>query len=574
MRLALVLFAAWIFSVSLNSLTLTELGNWPKFKFRIDDGRSAQPEVYGKKLFVKGVFSETLAVFDITQPDDPKPIGGCSKEWQCDLLSTAKAEGQVMPTSQPGSQWFTPNNTVAAAATLDQYAYVVTKDEFLLRIYDVSKLLPVLKGSLLDTNSVDIRSRIGPIVVAAGFGYIASDLGFLTVVDVRDPTAPQVVNTFPLTGYPLDVEIAGKYAFVSGLTTLQVLDISEPRNPERVASWGSVATDLGVREYYPGTWRLKRVDDLLYLGCTDGLYMIDVSAPRSPRRIGVYRDWRRYIVDVALEGNLASVVSPTTPAGGLLLIDISDPTAPVALGEERTYGYYDRVALSRNIAMVAEGYLVGTIDIRNPTKPQFINVQRQILDSHGYTKSIVLTNNRAFIGTFPGLQIVDMADPFNPHLLGVYTNGPATNVTTRMATDIALVNDLAFLAVEETGLVVLDVANPSNPTVLAQVATLGEPQSVKVVGDMVYFVDGTAGLRIFKMDGVPLPRPRLTISAVDGQITLKWAEEFHGWTLQRSFDSGPLRWEDITGSEQSTAFSVVAQRNVELFRLSKPGTSE
>ncbi len=97
-------------------------------------------------------------------------------------------------------------------------------------------------------------------------------------------------------GGPYAVAVNGNYAYVGVSGGLQVIDVSNPANPQRVGGyatnrWGSDGSDVAVSGNYA------------YVAATlEGLLVIDVSNPANPQRVGGYDNSGRAYV-VAESGN-------------------------------------------------------------------------------------------------------------------------------------------------------------------------------------------------------------------------------------------------------------------------------
>ena len=107
---------------------------------------------------------------------------------------------------------------------------------------------------------------------AGGYAYVANGYG-LEVVDVSDPTSPEVVGHYDPLGYGLKVAVAGDYAYLAvasgfpGLMnwwTFDVVDVSDPTIPYAVGYGGTPgqAVDVAV------------AGDYAYVACLDGGFVV------------------------------------------------------------------------------------------------------------------------------------------------------------------------------------------------------------------------------------------------------------------------------------------------------------
>ncbi len=153
----------------------------------------------------------------------------------------------------------------------DQTAFVVNNQG--LVILDVSdpdrpKKISAVKG-LSPSFAVDLFGH---------FAYIGGE-GGLAVVNVEDPKNPRLIGRF-FKGETINVlKTAGDYAFmITSGNFLKILSLHNPESPQEIGQFND-----GGRYYYHA---LGSRDDVLYLADLEqGLELIDVSNPRSPRKI-------------------------------------------------------------------------------------------------------------------------------------------------------------------------------------------------------------------------------------------------------------------------------------------------
>ncbi len=91
-----------------------------------------------------------------------------------------------------------------------------------------------------------------------------------------------------------------------------------------------------------------------------------------------------------------------------------------------------------------------------------------------------------------GLLVLDVSNPSVPTLLGSYdTPGNASDVTINGTT--------AYVAAGEAGLVLIDVSESTNPTLLGSYDTPGYAYDVTVDGTIAYVASGYDGLHILRL---------------------------------------------------------------------------
>ncbi|MFX0126018.1 MAG: LVIVD repeat-containing protein [Candidatus Hodarchaeota archaeon] len=142
--------------------------------------------------------------------------------------------------------------------------------------------------------------------------------------------------------------------------------------------------------------------------------------------------------DVQVVGNTAYMVDTTDDnPGGLVIIDISDPSIPKKLGSYYNGGLPSSLFIAKEIAYLPARDL--------------------------------------------GLQLVNVSDPINPQEIGNFYDGGR-------ATCVQIVGDLAFVADNDDGLEILNVSDPTHPTEVSQYRPYGTYFHKLVISDSLAYV--------------------------------------------------------------------------------------
>ncbi|MCX5983875.1 MAG: DUF4347 domain-containing protein [Nostocales cyanobacterium LacPavin_0920_SED1_MAG_38_18] len=117
----------------------------------------------------------------------------------------------------------------------------------------------------------------------------------------------------------------------------------------------------------------------------------------------------------------------------------------------------------------------------------------------GFARGVQVVGNYAYVaGDGSGLQIIDISNPTTPTLKGNYnTSGNASNVQ--------VVGNYAYVADQNSGLQIIDISNPTNPTLKGNYDTSGHARGVQVVGNYAYVADGYSGLQIIDISNPTTP---------------------------------------------------------------------
>jgi hypothetical protein len=375
------------------------------------------------------------------------------------------------------------------------------------------------------------------IQVSGSYAYLASTYqGFIgtessiVITDVSDPDGPRIVGKVHDFDGVEGIKVSGERLFVIGERgeedrawshplTLRIVDISDPKNPERV--WISGA--------YRGSL-IDVVDDSLFLADRDGLQIIDVADPSNPIDVGLFEaNW--VPSDLAVEGGFAYVALPEE---GLRIIDASDPANPVEVGSlSNTWEALDLAVLD-GFAYVADGAGgLRVIDASNPAAP----VEVATLETGREAKYVSVDGSHAIVGLVDkDIWIIDLSNPAKPKRVHLFaTEGPAlaavlSSTTAYMteggsdslsnsrfrvvdlsvpdspverasfgyrsaAMDVAVADGVRYIASGDTGLYVSDDADP-NESFRGFLDTPGFALGVTPHGDVALVADGHKGLRV------------------------------------------------------------------------------
>jgi hypothetical protein len=338
--------------------------------------------------------------------------------------------------------------------------------------------------------SVDTPGTAHGVTVAGYMAYVADNYG-LQIIDISDPRDPQIIGSVITPGSAHGVSITGDRAYVAaGYTGLQVIAISDPRDPQIV---GSVTTP----DYARG---ISVAGHMAYVADDDsGLQVIDISDPRDPQIIGSVLT-PGYARGVAVAGDLAYVASPDS---GLQIIDIGDPQNPQIIGCLGTVEPY-AVSVSGSYAYVADGDAgLEVIDISDPQNPEIIGSA----DTKGAI-AITIMGDKAYVGG-SGLHVIDISDPQNPEIIGSLG-------TVGIAEGISVLGSYAYVADGDAGFQIIDTSDPQIPRVIGSVDTPKDAIKVAVVGDKAYVADGDSGLQVVDISD---PQAPLIIGSADTPYT-------------------------------------------------------
>jgi hypothetical protein len=372
----------------------------------------------------------------------------------------------------------------------------------------------------VDNELVSLVGQLGgpsqAVAIYGDYAYVGVGL-HVVVLNIADPRNLHFVGqSDPLRDYPKEIVVVNNYAYVTygqdyccytGGRDLLILDVSDAAAPRQVA----VYETLGNAEH------MALIGNYLYLAessgenqneYTDsGVRILNIENPIHPREEAFYNiladvehSNAQQLIDLEIVEGYAYVTVGYyggAEAGGLRVLDLTNPSMPVEVGALDTPHRVKRIVVAGDYAYLGEEGIFAAVPdvglrvvkISDPTRP----TQVGFYDVPGRTEDLTIAGNFLYVVNIAlegdGLRILDVSDPTQPRQVAIYDT-PGT------ARGIAVVRDYAFIADEDEGLRVLNVAAPSPPQLLGSYDSPGQTLGFDLLGDYAYVADGTAGLNI------------------------------------------------------------------------------
>lgn len=226
-----------------------------------------------------------------------------------------------------------------------------------------------------------------------------------------------------------------------------------------------------------------------------GLRIIDVSNPSSPFEVG-YCDSTSSSIHVSVEGLYAYV-------GGryqcLDVINIQNPAAPYIEGVytmPSSNGIFNIDIVQQRAYCISSNYCPSpqsfrAIDISTPSNPTFID-SCLAGQGTGMHQGLVVDGNYAYVISYsaPKFLVIDISDVYNMHEVA------SCSLPYWFAYDLQKVDTLIYAAVLDDGMLVINVANPLAPQIIAQFQTAGRAMGIHIDNDLAYIAARDSGLRV------------------------------------------------------------------------------
>ncbi len=317
------------------------------------------------------------------------------------------------------------------------------------------------------------------VYVKGNYAYCSAGYAGLDIINIANPANPKKVGNYDTPGHTYDAWIKGNYAYAAdGQSGLHIIDITSPSSPKSIGSCDTPGTCASVYVY----------GNYAYIADGySGLQIIDVSTPSAPTLVGNFPTAHR-TNSVYVVGNYAYVIMGEWDSeideifGGLIILDISNPTSPQQVGT-LNLPCATRIYVSGNYAFItiALGNFtsggLAIIDVTTPSSPAQVEFLQE--SNSGYEDIDIKGNYAYCVSGFNGLVIMDIGNPTNPIILsGDDTPGRGYGVH--------ISGNYTYVASRGGGLQVIDVSDRTYPVLTGTYDTSGRMDYLGVSGNHVY----------------------------------------------------------------------------------------
>lgn len=548
-------------------------------------------ELDGDRLYAAG--GGQLHVIDVSRRQTPRPLGAPISREICQI----DVQGGIAYTVTP----------VQPAAC---------GEEMHAEIFDLRDLAhPALLSTLAGVRKIIVEGSHAYTLIRPNTQYI------LQVLDVRDPQAPAFLGNNPLPTFASSTPefvVSKSNAYVTDNEKLIVYDLSNPARPRQRSAY---QCDLPTASFLYKCSIYKIFGNLLYLyivgtykdlghylgvvdlsdpdhprlvtndvgawipvsggtllagmgrellvqddGLNNHLYLLDLSNPAAPRRIGSYAapsgghrfaiegrrlivedrslsltfHWPRYFAYLALaEFDFGRAYIPMTNMSWSAMRLGEWSIADIVIENGQVYtctiekeasdagksGDLDCLALARSGGM---SYAVSehTLSIRET--PETITSKLKLIDSGQAPgealNDIAVSGATAFVSSTAtgggNLRLVDVSNPTAPVLRAAL---PIAGIESLAASD-----SIAYLAAGD--LVIVDGHDPAHPAIISTLATAGAACDVAVDGSLVYVADREGGLLIVDVSNPRAPQLISETSIPVDQVHISGHRIYAGYT--------------------------------------------
>ena len=389
-----------------------------------------------------------IEILDVNDPEQPQLIGSCQ-------IPNAILGG--------GNQ----------IIVVDSLAFVLTFSNGIQIVNISNPIEPQIIGSYNYNNAKDL-------IISSNYAYIAG-YNKLYILDISEILNPLLMSD--IYGELCDITLSDNIIYGvhnSSPNNLRIIDVSDPTNPE-------LLSNFNLPIYSPGGIEFK--DFITFIAYGGLLWSINVGNPSNPIMLDTL-DITNHTKRIIIEENKAIITNSTS---GFEVIDITDPSNMSIVSFYDTPGLAEQVKVNGEIAFIADCYSgLQIVDINNPLIPPLINR----IQTYNKANGIDINDNYLYIcDGYAGLNIVDISDLQNPEICGFYPINGLGDANT-----VDILNDIAYFC---TGYPIcsvkfIDVSDPQNPYLLDEYLNTGMWSTVGCVNNSYAFVGSdNANLLIF-----------------------------------------------------------------------------
>jgi hypothetical protein len=324
--------------------------------------------------------------------------------------------------------------------------------------------------------------------------YMSTRKSGVHVLDISDPTAPQLLAVYP-TDQSTDLAIADGYIFVADQYNLRVIDrVNTDATPAKAEPL--LGVQLNGKTAYQNQPFLYKIPDQSFVDPGDTLSLSASLSDGSPLPVWLsFNSVTRTLSGTPTASENLTITIKAIDQSGL---EVSDSfLLSVLAGELNDYATGDLLINGTN-AFYANGGSLSVADISDPLQM----TPAGSLYLEGYAEEMILRGNTLYIAKpYIGLQIVDVSQPDQPVLKGTFSDSSYVTSVASWGSYILLGSIPA-----EGKISIIDVSDPASPSLVNSFQVDGGPYSIQTKGNLALIsYRNFEGLDIYSLDSLPSP---------------------------------------------------------------------
>jgi hypothetical protein len=355
------------------------------------------------------------------------------------------------------------------------------------------------------------------VTTAGTYAFVADGESGLQIIDISNPAAPQLVGSYDTPFYAMGVKVADDHAFVADYLSIQAIDIRDPISPSFLSCYDNGGT----------TGAVVARDNVAYVTShsepspSSNLITVNIEDASRPIPLQVFSDSLERVADILVSGDYAYLADSRT---GLVIVDVSDPGDMSLVTAYDIGRYLYSIAISGNYVYLGHDS-ISVIDVSNPALPALIHTFGPNL----FPQKLMAIGDHLYALSY-GLCIFDVSAPQDPSLVGEFwdfelppydfdVDGPYAYVLTddwHGQGDVEIIDisypqipdplsryvlpeggygievdgNFAYIADSHAGVLVLHVADPTQPTIAGRFATQSYCRDIALADSNICVIDG------------------------------------------------------------------------------------
>lgn len=314
----------------------------------------------------------------------------------------------------------------------------ILKIEKIIGISFFVVIISLVGVQLIDFEPCTYDGYAQSVYVEDDIAYIADIYLGMVIMDVSNPSEPYELGRLELVSdyrFGTHIYVRNQIAYLIGNSKLKLINVSDLSSPSQISSFG--ANFEGMHVDFPFFYIVSRSGGFRIYNLTDHL---------NPSQL-CYIDLGVTIRDIYYTGNRVYIAY----SDGLKIIDTSNLTNPIELGQLYTDDGYRNCVVDGHVAYAIGLERLDIIDVSDPTDP---TVMSQFNEGGDFWSGISFEDDTLYVSDWSdGFELIDVTNPLKPFKYAQF------KIDFPMEAYIA--HPYAYIACAECGFKIVDVSNPS-----------------------------------------------------------------------------------------------------------------
>jgi hypothetical protein len=323
--------------------------------------------IQGKLAFVSD-YNLGLQAVDVTDPSNPvlkgsyKTIGsayGIAVQDSLVYEADGYARVEILGISDQGAPY-----SKGRYENLVDYSRVVLTADYIYGIdyYGLQvSAVPAVGTAINPLGKYHTSGRPLGLTVRGTTAYVVDESAGLSIIDVQNPSSPQLVGTYHTAGRATALALEGDYVYVcDSLVGLRIVNISNAGSPQLVGTYTSTN----------GAWGVAVQNGYAYVVNGSGVEVVDITVPSSPVLVGTFSAGTSVFRPcITVEGSYLYFGCYNAQ---LKIIDVSNPHVPTLASSLSFSGTVSDIQVAYKHLFIAEQMAgLEIYNVENPETPTF-----------------------------------------------------------------------------------------------------------------------------------------------------------------------------------------------------------